>query len=149
MRGGRVNRAGALLECYVVGENSEDLAIEEWMLERCSFQFASGKASDDASFLKPGVLTGCFQQPFRDNVINYLDKPFVLKKLMDDSGMQMVTCSNGGGPDFSGNFFDPAKVKKTVADHIKFVRDFIVPFGYVDHFKMNMGSRPPGFATGP
>ena len=51
-------------------------------------------------------------EPFRDNVINYLDKPLVLKKMMDDAGLQMVTCSNGGGPDFSGNFFDPAKTPK-------------------------------------
>nr|MBA2588898.1 TIM barrel protein [Alphaproteobacteria bacterium] len=86
-------------------------------------------------------------EPFRQNVVNYLDKPLVLKKLMADHGLQMATCSNGGGPDFSGNFYDPAKVKKTVADHIKFVRDFIVPFGYVDHFKMNMGPRPPGYDT--
>ena len=59
----------------------------------------------------------------------------------------MVTCSNGGGPDFSGNFYDPAKANKTIADHIKFVRDFIKPFGYCDHFKMNMGPRPPGYDT--
>jgi inosose dehydratase len=57
----------------------------------------------------------------------------------------MVTCSNGGGPDFSGNFFDPAKTPKTVADHIKFARDFIRPFGYCDHFKMNNGPRPAGY----
>jgi len=66
---------------------------------------------------------------------------------MADHGLHMATCSNGGGPDFSGNFYDPAKVKKTIADHVKFVRNFIVPFGYVDHFKMNMGPRPPGYDT--
>ncbi|MEI7791084.1 MAG: sugar phosphate isomerase/epimerase [Alphaproteobacteria bacterium] len=86
-------------------------------------------------------------EPFRQNVVNYLDKPLVLKKLMADHGLHMATCSNGGGPDFSGNFYDPAKVKKTIADHVKFVRNFIVPFGYVDHFKMNMGPRPPGYDT--
>jgi inosose dehydratase len=84
-------------------------------------------------------------EPFRDNVINYLDKPLALKKLMDDAGIRMATCSNGGGKDFSGNFFDPAKTPKTVADHIKFARDFILPFGYCDHFKMNNGPRPPGY----
>ena len=86
-------------------------------------------------------------EPFRQNVVNYLDKPLALKKIMSDHGLTMVTCSNGGGPDFSGNFYDPAKVKKTISDHVKFVREFIVPFGYCDHFKMNMGSRPPGYDT--
>ena len=41
-------------------------------------------------------------EPFRENVVNYLDKPLALKKLMDDAGIRMVSCSNGGGPDFSG-----------------------------------------------
>ena len=77
--------------------------------------------------------------------MNYLDKPLALKKLMDDAGVQMVTCSNGGGPDFSGNFFDPSKTPKTIKDHIKLARDFIKPFGYCDHFKMNNGPRPAGY----
>lgn len=84
-------------------------------------------------------------EPFRQNVVNYLDKPLALKKLMDDAGVRMVTCSNGGGPDFSGNFFDASKTPKTVKDHIKFARDFIKPFGYCDHFKMNNGPRPAGY----
>jgi inosose dehydratase len=83
-------------------------------------------------------------EPFRDNVMNYLDRPLALKKLMDDAGLQMVTCSNGG-PNFSSNFYDPAKTPKTIADHVKLARDFILPFGYCDHFKMNNGSRPPGY----
>src|SRR5258708_7822397 len=66
---------------------------------------------------------------------------------MSDHGLTMVTCSNGGGPDFSGTFYDPAKIKKTISDHVKFVHDFIVPFGYCDHFKMNMGGRPAGYDT--
>jgi inosose dehydratase len=78
-------------------------------------------------------------------VVNYLDKPLALKKLMDDAGLQMASCSNGGGPDFSGNFYDPAKTPKTIADHIKFARDFIKPFGYCNHFKMNNGPRPAGY----
>ncbi|HWX90694.1 MAG TPA: twin-arginine translocation signal domain-containing protein, partial [Rhizomicrobium sp.] len=32
-------------------------------------------------------------EPFRDNVMDYLDKPLALKRLMDDAGLQMVTCS--------------------------------------------------------
>ena len=81
-------------------------------------------------------------EPFRHNIVNYLDRPLALKALMDKHHIQMATCSNGGGPDFEGNFYDPAKADKCVADHIKFVREFIKPFGYVNHFKMNMGPRP-------
>lgn len=89
----------------------------------------------------PGV------EPFRHNVVNYLDRPLALKKVLDNVGMELATCSNGGGPDFSGNFFDPSKADKTVADHIKFAREFIRPFGYIHHFKMNMGPRPAGYDT--
>ena len=87
----------------------------------------------------PGV------EPFRQNVVNYLDKPLALKKLMDDAGLVMASCSNGGGANFSGNFYDTTKTAKTVSDHIAFVRDFIKPFGYCDHFKMNLGPRPEGY----
>jgi inosose dehydratase len=86
-------------------------------------------------------------EPFRQNVVNYLDKPLALKKILDANGVVLASVSNGGGPDFSSNFYDPSKAAKTVADHIKFARDFIKPFGYIDHFKMNMGGRPPGYVT--
>jgi sugar phosphate isomerase/epimerase len=86
-------------------------------------------------------------EPFRHNIVNYLGRPLALKKFMDDHHIRMATCSNGGGPDFSGNFYDPAMADKTVADHIKFVREFIVPFGYCNHFKMNMGPRPKNYDT--
>jgi len=89
----------------------------------------------------PGV------EPFRHNIINYLDKPLALKKIMDDHHIQMATCSNGGGGNFSSNFYDPAKIDKSVNDHINFARTFIQPFGYCKHFKMNMGPRPPGYDT--
>ena len=86
-------------------------------------------------------------EPFRQNVVNYLGKPLALKKLLAENGVVLASVSNGGGPDFSGNFYDPTKAAKTVADHIAFARDFIKPFGYIDHFKMNMGPRPPGYDT--
>src|ERR1700742_2131207 len=92
------------------------------------------KAGEKLGF--PGI------EPFRHNIVNYLDKPLALKALMDAHHIKMATCSNGGGPDFEGNFFDPAKAAKAVADHIKFAREFLKPFGYIDHFKMNMGGRP-------
>ena len=89
----------------------------------------------------PGV------EPFRQNVVRYLDRPLALKQFMDAHGVRMVTCSNGGGPNFTTNFFDPAKIDQSVKDHIAFARDFIQPFGYCTHFKMNMGPRPPGYDT--
>lgn len=86
-------------------------------------------------------------EPFRQNVVNWLDRPKALKAFMDAHHVRMATCSNGGGPDFSGNFFDPAQADKTVADHVRFARQFLLPFGTVNHFKMNLGPRPPGYDT--
>ncbi len=86
-------------------------------------------------------------EPFRQNVVNWLDRPKALKAFMDAHHVRMATCSNGGGPDFSGNFFDPAQADKTVADHVRFARQFLVPFGTVNHFKMNLGPRPPRYDT--
>src|SRR3954467_8146682 len=69
-------------------------------------------------------------EPFRHNILNYLDKPLALKKFMDDHHIQMATCSNGAGGDFTTNFYDPELIDKSVADHIAFARSFIKPFGY-------------------
>src|SRR5678815_1626452 len=60
----------------------------------------------------PGV------EPFRQNIVNYLDKPLALKKFMSDHHIQMATCSNGGGPKFSSNFYDAAKIDKLSLIHI-------------------------------
>jgi inosose dehydratase len=89
----------------------------------------------------PGV------EPFRHNILNYLDRPLALKKIMDAHNIRMVTCSNGGGGNFTTNFYDPALIDKSVTDHIAFARTFIKPFGYCKHFKINMGPRPPGYDT--
>src|SRR4051812_1748231 len=59
-------------------------------------------------------------EPFRQNIINYLDKPLALKKFMDDHHIQMATCSNGAGGDFTTNFYDPELIDKSVNDHIAF-----------------------------
>ena len=34
-------------------------------------------------------------EPFRQNVVNYLDKPLALKKLMDDAGLQILDDDTG------------------------------------------------------
>ena len=115
------------------------------------FRFACSAAAWNNNIEKAIAVTSRLGlpglEPFRHDVVNYLDRPLALRKLFDDVGVSMVTCSNGGGPDFSGNFYDATKTAKSVADHIKFARDFIRMFGYCDHFKMNMGSRPPGGET--
>jgi len=71
----------------------------------------------------------------------FLQRPQGFKDLLDQHGLRMITCSNGG-PGMSTNFIDPAKKAQTIADHIAFARDVLSLFG-CQHFKMNMGSRPP------
>ncbi len=78
---------------------------------------------------------------FPNNIVGYVDKPLAIKKMLDDAGLQMCSCSNGG-PDFSTNFFDRSQTDKTVADHVRFARDFLAPFGYVKAYKANPGGRP-------
>ena len=78
-------------------------------------------------------------EPFRDNVLKYLDKPQALKDQLDAAGIALATCSNGGP--MSTNFIDPRKVHQTIEDHARFARDFIAHFGCT-HFKLNLGRRP-------
>lgn len=114
------------------------------------FRFAASAISWDTNIEEAIKVTSRLGlpglEPFRQNVVNYLDKPLALRKLFDDAGVTMVTCSNAG-PNFSGTFYDAARIPKTISDHVAFARDFIRPFGYCDHFKMNMGSRPPDGET--
>ena len=78
-------------------------------------------------------------EPFRDNILEYLDKPQALKDQLDAAGIALATCSNGGP--MSTNFIDPRKVPQTIDDHARFARDFIAHFGCT-HFKLNLGRRP-------
>ena len=80
-------------------------------------------------------------EPFRSHMLKYLDDPLALKTQLDEAGISLVTCSNGGR--MSVNFIDPAKVKQTIEDHFVFARDFIAKFG-CKHFKINLGGRPEG-----
>ena len=125
---GGTAQAAALPFRYAFSAISWDTKVEEAVLTAEKLGF-------------PGI------EPFRQNVVNYLDKPLALKKFMDEHHVRLATCSNGGGPNFSGNFYDPDKVDQSVKDHIAFARTFIQPFGYCHHFKMNMGPRPPGYDT--
>ena len=78
-------------------------------------------------------------EPFRNHIMKYLGQPKELKKQLDDAGIALVTCSNGG--DMSVDFLDPAKARQTIEDHERFAGDFIAHFG-CKHFKINLGRRP-------
>lgn len=89
-----------------------------------------------AKYGLPGV------EPYRGGLVAWLDKPEVLKALLDEHAIRLITASNGG-PDQSTEFIDPSKRAETVADHVAFCRDFLKVFGCT-HFKINMGRRPAG-----
>jgi inosose dehydratase len=84
-------------------------------------------------------------EPYRGQTMTWLDRPGELKRLLDDHGLTLITCSNGG-PGQSVEFLDPAARQQTVEDHLAFARDFLSVFG-CRHFKINMGRRPPGGTT--
>jgi inosose dehydratase len=84
-------------------------------------------------------------EPYRSLTMHYLDRPAELKELLDQHGITMVTCSNGG-PGQSTDFVDAARRQQTIEDHVAFARDFLRLFG-CRHFKINLGSRPPGGTT--
>jgi inosose dehydratase len=79
-------------------------------------------------------------EPYRGNVMKYVARPQELKALLDNHGLAMCTCSNGG-PGQSTDFIDPAARQQTIDDHVAFARDFLAVFG-CPHFKINMGARP-------
>ena len=84
-------------------------------------------------------------EPYRDQIQRYLDRPQELKELLDEAGIRMATCANGGP--MANNFTDPSKVKETIAEHAKFARDFIAHFG-CSHFKINLGPQREGGTIG-
>jgi inosose dehydratase len=88
-----------------------------------------------AEFGFPGI------EPYRGLIMPYVDRPQALKDLLDQYGIAMVTCSNGG-PGQSTDFIDPAARQRTIDDHVAFARDFLALFG-CKHFKINLGDRPP------
>jgi sugar phosphate isomerase/epimerase len=82
-------------------------------------------------------------EPFRQHIVKYLAQPMALKKLLDASGIAMLSCSNGG-PNMSSDFIDREKTPQTVKDYVAFARDFILPVAGPTAFKFNMGRRPEG-----
>jgi inosose dehydratase len=102
-------------------------------------EFNSESAELIAKYGLPGV------EPYRGWVMTWLDKPQALKEILDERGIRLITCSNGG-PGQSVEFIDPSKREETVSDHLAFCRDFLKVFGCT-HFKINMGSRPENGTT--
>jgi inosose dehydratase len=84
-------------------------------------------------------------EPYANGIEQYRANPLALKKLFDDAGITLIDVSNGAKGQ-STNFIDPAEIPKTIADHVAFARDFLQVFG-CDHYKVNMGARPPGGPT--
>jgi sugar phosphate isomerase/epimerase len=72
--------------------------------------------------------------------MKHLADPSAFKRQLDNAGIAMVSCSDGGAG-MSSNFIDPAKTPQTIADHVNFARDFISKFGCTA-FKFNLGQRP-------
>ena len=85
-------------------------------------------------------------EPFRMNLVKYLDKPQAFKEQLDAAGIKMVTCSNGSIAGMLVDFVDPAKIQQSIHDHVTMARDFLTVFG-CRHFKINMGRRPDGGST--
>jgi len=84
-------------------------------------------------------------EPYRGLTMRYVDRPHELKEILDSNCVAMVTCSNGG-PGQECDFINPHSRQRSIDDHFAFARDFLTVFG-CKHFKMNMGSRPPGGPT--
>jgi sugar phosphate isomerase/epimerase len=99
-------------------------------------------------------------EPYSGQVVQFLDNPKAFKKLLDESGVEIA--SVGDLPrkpsDRTGDTSVPlgaanAVVQypwlggqgkaKLIADMEAVARDFLQPLG-VDHWKNNMGARPPG-----
>jgi inosose dehydratase len=88
-------------------------------------------------------------EPYPNAITKYLTPTFDpkgLKKVFDSAGIQFVDCANGAPATPSMDFIDPANTAKTIADHVKFAREFLQPLG-ADHWKCNMGNRPAGGPT--
>ena len=75
-------------------------------------------------------------EPFTTNLTRFLDKPLVLKDVLDPLGLTFSTCSGGG------DFVTPEGSKKMIESNVKLARDFLRPFG-IKHLKVNIGGGGP------
>jgi len=84
-------------------------------------------------------------EPYRSLAMSWVERPQVLKQVLDRHEVRLITCSNGG-PGQSTDFIDPGSRQQTIEDHVAFCRDFLLVFGCT-WFKINMGRRPEGGTT--
>src|SRR5438067_6274352 len=91
-------------------------------------------------------------EPYSAQVVQYLGKPMELKKLLTETGVQIASVGDlprapGSKPFGSSPTAYPWLGGEGKADLIAAMeavaRDFLQPLG-IDHWKNNMGARPPG-----
>lgn len=82
-------------------------------------------------------------EPFRQHIMQYLSAPQAFRRKLDEAGIKMLSCSNGGH-NMSTNFIEVAEAPQTIKDHVAFAHDFILPISGPTAFKFNMGRRPVG-----
>ena len=77
-------------------------------------------------------------EPYRGQAIDWVDRPLELKRVLDQNGVAMVTCSNGGAGQRVRLHRSCRNASRRCATTFAFARDFLAVFG-CKHFKMNMG----------
>jgi sugar phosphate isomerase/epimerase len=95
-------------------------------------------------------------EPYAAQVVQFLDNPMAFKKLLQESGVELASVGDlprkpGSAPRQRAAGSAPAAYPwlggegkaKLIADMEACARDFLQPLG-VDHWKNNMGARPPG-----
>jgi sugar phosphate isomerase/epimerase len=93
-------------------------------------------------------------EPYSDQAAPWYDKPMELKKLLAETGVQIASVgdlpirpgaaprpASGSAPAYP--WLGGEGKKQLIADMEACARDFLQPVG-VDHWKNNMGPRPPG-----
>jgi len=95
-------------------------------------------------------------EPYSGQVVEYRDRPMELKKLLDETGVQLASLGDlprrpgdpppprpaaGAAPQYP--WLGGEGRDKLIANMEACARDFLQPLG-VDHWKNNMGARPPG-----
>ena len=93
-------------------------------------------------------------EPYSGQVVQYLGKPQELKKLAQEVGVQIACIGDlprrpgaearrPAGSPLAYPWLGGEGQKKLIADMEEVARDFLQPLG-IDHWKNNMGPRPPG-----
>src|SRR5438067_9029282 len=81
-------------------------------------------------------------EPYENQIEKYRRNPMALKRLFDDAGIAFIDASKGEAGE-STEFVDPARISRTIVDHVEFARDYLHPLG-ATHWKCNMAAQPPG-----